>query len=245
MKLRYGMHEPLNTSDVSFWFNAPEFDGPGFHAPAPEATAPSPLAAPPTPVVLPDETAEAQAAVSGSSSGGVGSVVAETSGGLTINLIFDAAAVAAPASFRAGMEQAALLLDAAVSDKITLNFNIDYSGTGGGAAAGPDGGQWVSYSTVRSDLVNNASAGRSMRCRRGRRSRVSPQSLSGTRSSSSGACWVRTTPRRMTEAPPLRPTSTQAFWSASRCMSSLTRWAASPTARSRMFSTSTGTQAPA
>ncbi len=115
--------------------------------------------APPNPVVLPDESAQAQAAVSSSGSGGVGSVVAETSGGLTINLIFDAAAMAAPASFRAGIEQAAALLSSAISDKITLNFNIDYSGTGGGAAAGPDNGQWVGYSTVRSDLINNASIG--------------------------------------------------------------------------------------
>jgi hypothetical protein len=115
--------------------------------------------APPTPVVLPAETYEAQAAVSASGLGGSGSVVAETSGGLTINLIFDAAAMAAPASFRAGIEQAAALLSAAISDKITLNFQIDYSGTGGGAAAGPDNGEWVTYSTVRADLVNNASPG--------------------------------------------------------------------------------------
>ncbi|WP_245334676.1 NF038122 family metalloprotease [Bradyrhizobium mercantei] len=124
-----------------------------------DSGSPAPYSTPPTPVVLPDESIEAQAAVSGSGSGGVGSVVAETSGGLTINLIFDAAAMAAPASFRAGVEQAAALLSAAISDKITLNFNVDYSGTGGGAAAGPDNGQWLSYSTVRADLVNNASAG--------------------------------------------------------------------------------------
>jgi hypothetical protein len=116
-------------------------------------------ALPPTPVVVPQESVQAEAAISGSGSGGVGSVVAETSGGLTINLEFDAAAMAAPASFRAGIEQAAAILSSAISDKITLNFQIDYSGTGGGAAAGPDYGQWLSYSTVRADLVNNASPG--------------------------------------------------------------------------------------
>ncbi|WP_342722047.1 NF038122 family metalloprotease [Bradyrhizobium sp. B097] len=121
--------------------------------------APAPYSPPPTPVVLPDESVQAQTAVSGSGSGGVGSVVAETSGGLTINLIFDAAAMAAPASFRQGIEQAAALLSAAITDKITLNFNVDYSGTGGGAAGGADSGQWLSYSTVRADLVNYASAG--------------------------------------------------------------------------------------
>jgi hypothetical protein len=67
--------------------------------------------------------------------------------------------MAAPASFRAGIEQAAARQSAALSDKITLNFQIDYSGTGGGAAAGPDNGQWESYSSIRNDLVNNASPG--------------------------------------------------------------------------------------
>src|SRR5205085_7592739 len=51
------------------------------------------------------------------------------------------------------------LLSAAISDPITVNIKIDYSGTGGGAAAGPDNGQWLSYSSVRSYLVNNASPG--------------------------------------------------------------------------------------
>src|SRR5260221_2975354 len=65
------------------------------------------------------------------------SVVAETSGGITINLQFDAAAMAAPASFRAGIQQAASILTAAISDKITVNIKIDYSGTVGGTSAVP------------------------------------------------------------------------------------------------------------
>ncbi len=110
--------------------------------------------------ILPDESFEAMAAVSGSGSGGLGSVVAETSSsGFTINLIFDAAAMAAPASFRTGIEQAASILSATITNKITVNINIDYSGTGGGAAAGPDNGQFVNYSTVRSDLIANAAPG--------------------------------------------------------------------------------------
>jgi len=154
MSFRSSLSNPLHPSDLSgsLW-DSPDLDlwlHPGGQSAAPP---------PPTPVVLPAETYEAQAAMSASGSGGPGSVVAETSGGLTINLIFDAAAMAAPASFRAGIEQAAAILSSAISDKITLNFNIDYSGTGGGAAAGPDGGEWVNYSTVRADLVNNASAG--------------------------------------------------------------------------------------
>ena len=118
--------------------------------------------APPTPLapVLPDESIQAMAAVTGSGSGGVGSVVAETSSsGFTINLIFDAAAMAAPQSFRTGIEQAAAILSATISNKITVNINIDYSGTGGGAFAGPTTGQFVNYSTVRADLIADAAPG--------------------------------------------------------------------------------------
>ncbi|WP_375413833.1 NF038122 family metalloprotease, partial [uncultured Bradyrhizobium sp.] len=88
-----------------------------------------------------------------------GSVVVVSSGGLTINLMFDAAALAAPASFRAGIQQAVAIMAAAFSDKITVNLKIDYSGTGGGAAAGPDHGVFQSYSSIRADLINNATPG--------------------------------------------------------------------------------------
>src|SRR5438477_5299304 len=84
---------------------------------------------------------------------------ASSSAGLTIRLVYDAAALAAPASFRAGIQQAADILMAAFSDPITINLTIDYSGTGGGASAGPNHGLFVSYSTVRTDLVNSASPG--------------------------------------------------------------------------------------
>src|SRR4051812_4213828 len=89
----------------------------------------------------------------------LGSAVAVTSGGITINLLYDAAALAAPASFRAGIQQAVSILAAAISDKITVNLKIDYSGTGGGAFAGPDHGLFQSYSSIRADLINNATAG--------------------------------------------------------------------------------------
>ena len=46
----------------------------------------------------------------------------------TINLLFDNAATnIAPASFRAGIEQEAALLAAAITDKITVNIRVDYS----------------------------------------------------------------------------------------------------------------------
>ena len=107
--------------------------------------------------VLPEESVQAAAAVTGSGPGGVGSSVSVTSSsGFTINLIYDAAAMAAPASFRAGIEQAAAILSATISNKITININIDYSGTGGGAFGGPSGGQFISYPTVRGDLIADA-----------------------------------------------------------------------------------------
>ena len=85
--------------------------------------------------------------------------IQEAVGGFSINLIYDAAALAAPASFRAGIQQAADMLAAAISDHITVNLSIHYSGTGHGASGGPTGGLYESYSTVRDLLVNNASPG--------------------------------------------------------------------------------------
>jgi hypothetical protein len=90
---------------------------------------------------------------------GPGSVVAVTTGGIIINLLFDAAAMAAPASFRAGIQQAATILSSTIFDRITVNLKIDYSGTGGGAAAGPDSGFFETYTSIRADLVNNATPG--------------------------------------------------------------------------------------
>jgi hypothetical protein len=100
-----------------------------------------------------------EAVQSSSAQSGPTSVVSMTTGGITINLLFDAAAMAAPLSFRTAIQQAASLLTAAISDKITVNIKIDYSGTGGGAAAGPDSGLYESYSLVRADLINNATPG--------------------------------------------------------------------------------------
>ncbi len=121
---------------------------------------PAPVLGPP--IDITDETREAEASFAASGDGGPGSVVSvggPASAGLTINLIFDAAAMAAPQSFRDGITAAMQQICAVVTDKITINIQIDYSGTGGGASAGPTGGNFVGYSTVRADLVNNASPG--------------------------------------------------------------------------------------
>ena len=47
-------------------------------------------------------------------------------GGMTFHLIFDAAADAAPQSFRDGIEAGALLLSQEIKDQITVNLKIDY-----------------------------------------------------------------------------------------------------------------------
>jgi len=113
-----------------------------------------------SPVAVPEEELEAEAAIAQSGPGGAGSTVAVgSSAGLTINLIFDQAAMNAPQSFRDGVTQAMAMICAAVTDHITINLQIDYSGTGQGAAGGPSGGLYEPYSTVHADLVNNASPG--------------------------------------------------------------------------------------
>jgi serralysin len=113
-----------------------------------------------TPVeILATPVLTSEAVQSLSAQSGPATLVAMTSGGITVNLLFDAAAMAAPASFRAGIQQAASILTAAISDKITVNIQVDYSGLGGSAAAGPDNFLLESYASVRADLTNNATPG--------------------------------------------------------------------------------------
>ena len=50
---------------------------------------------------------------------------------LTINLIYDADALAAPQSFRDGMQAAADMLESAFDDKITINIAVGYGEFGG------------------------------------------------------------------------------------------------------------------
>jgi Ca2+-binding RTX toxin-like protein len=81
---------------------------------------------------------------------------------MDINLEFDAAAMAAPASFRAGLQSAANILDATIYDNITVNIEIQYNENGissGSAEAGPDNSVTESYSTLSADLVGNAAPG--------------------------------------------------------------------------------------
>lgn len=103
--------------------------------------------------------AQGSAVVDASSAATSNTLLATGTGGFKINLIWDAAALAAPAAFRTGIQNAAQQIANEFTDKITVNIKIDYSGTGGGAAAGPDSGYYESYALIRSDLVNNASPG--------------------------------------------------------------------------------------
>ena len=139
----------LNTAGDEVYTNF--FPWAGNSGRSPSASIPVEILAPPA--------LTSEAVLSSSAQSGPTSVLAMTTGGITINLLFDAAAMAAPASFRAGIQQAASILTAAISDKITVNIKIDYSGTGGGAAAGPDNGLYESYSSVRADLINGATPG--------------------------------------------------------------------------------------
>ena len=79
--------------------------------------------------------------------------------GFKLNLVYDSAAMAAPASFRAAIERAAAIVQAAFTDNITVNLTVDISGTGGFAYAGPSAGRLIDYSTVSSLLKSRASAG--------------------------------------------------------------------------------------
>jgi hypothetical protein len=92
----------------------------------------------------------------GDSGGGPDAPVAVTSGGITFNLTFDSFA---PSSFRAGIVQAASILTAAISDQITVNLSIHYSGNNGGAFAGPSTGLFESLSATKAALTSHASLG--------------------------------------------------------------------------------------
>ena len=88
-----------------------------------------------------------------------GAVVTIDQGGMVFNLIYDAAAMKAPAAIRAGIEQAAAMLSGAITDRITVNFQVDVSGTGRGADGGPDSVWGLSYSKVHDLLSGSAAAG--------------------------------------------------------------------------------------
>ena len=209
--------DPQDPSDSFIDMAGAEFYW-NFSLPAPHAGIPPPSSSVEIPSA-PALTSEAAQALS-SQSGPTSTVSMTSGGGITINLLFDAAAMAAPASFRAGIQQAASLLTASISDQITVNIKIDCSGTGGGAAAGPDNGQYLSYSTVKSDLINYATPGDTIFNALPSGSSIQGQSNVAVWNAQLKlwGCWGPTTPAPTMAAPPLPPTSARACWSASRCM---------------------------
>ena len=82
-----------------------------------------------------------------------------TAGGLQINLVWGSNVSGAPATFQAGIIKAAQMLCDALSNKVVLNINISYTGTGGGADAGPTNGTTLAYSTVVANLKSHAASG--------------------------------------------------------------------------------------
>ena len=86
---------------------------------------------------------------------------------VTINLIFDANAQAAPQSFRDAVKAGAAILDAAITDPITVNIAVGYGEISGPNAmqltdnesfGGPTSGVPVSYSALRTALLNNTTS---------------------------------------------------------------------------------------
>ena len=88
---------------------------------------------------------------------------------LNINLIYDAQALAAPQSFRDGMEAAVLMLERHIQDNITVNINVGYGensgsalspniSTGGPGATANGAGFDLTYTALRAALVNHNSS---------------------------------------------------------------------------------------
>jgi len=136
------------------------------------ATKPNPMVLAPIPFVFNTEAASTVTAATTSTSSGSGTTTAAVTAssvpaptlvgsgsGLQINLVWDATVNAAPASFKAAIIQAAQILCSDISNKIQINIGISCTGTGGGATAGPFGGLYLPYSTVKSNLISHEAAG--------------------------------------------------------------------------------------
>jgi FG-GAP-like repeat len=91
-------------------------------------------------------------------------IIPVTSGGITVNLEFVLADQPTTA-FETDVEEAARILAADIHNRITVNIKVGYGEfkgsalPSGEAAAFPDGGRLVNYSSVRADLIANAATG--------------------------------------------------------------------------------------
>ena len=104
---------------------------------------------------------------SGSGSTGSTTTTPHTaSAGLIINLVWDASVIStAPPGFMAAVQQAADMLMAAISDPITLNFNVGWGEIGGTAITqsgvaegGPNSGVWESMSGLAAALAAHSTS---------------------------------------------------------------------------------------
>lgn len=81
---------------------------------------------------------------------------------LIINLVYDSSALAAPQSFRDGMQQAAQMLEAAFSDNIAINIAVSYGQKDGQPLTGISYGQSTpvneTYSALRALLAEHATS---------------------------------------------------------------------------------------
>jgi hypothetical protein len=82
--------------------------------------------------------------------------------GATINLIWDAQALAAPAAFRSALTDAAQYIGSLITNPITINISVGYGeiqgsplGNGVLGAGGPDQGIGQTYAQYRSDLATH------------------------------------------------------------------------------------------
>lgn len=88
-----------------------------------------------------------------------------TSGGFQINLVWDSSVANAPAGFMNAIIAAANVIDAAISNPITINIAVGWGEIGGStivgsgiAEGGPTSGIWQSYATLVSELKAGASS---------------------------------------------------------------------------------------
>ena len=83
---------------------------------------------------------------------------------MNINLVYSASALAAPQSFRNGMQAAADIVAAGLKDNITVNIRVGYGEFNGTplsantSEGGPATGIGISYTNLRNALVANASS---------------------------------------------------------------------------------------
>jgi FG-GAP-like repeat len=85
---------------------------------------------------------------------------------MNVNIQFDSSALSAPAGFQNSVLIAAAMIDAVLTDNITINIAVGYGEMMGlpltnqaGAAAGLSGGNLYNYDQIRNLLISQASAG--------------------------------------------------------------------------------------